>query len=99
MLQQLNALIDRFVAGESMLTAFRSEFQEKYLVASSSTALDSMSQLFFDRVLESTQEVGLPSDRLHDDPRLSDETTYREYLVALRKRYRDGTLTFESPEY
>jgi hypothetical protein len=61
--------------------------------------LDDMSQLFYDRVLEAAGEVGMSNDRLHDDPRLADEAAYREYLMALRKRYRDGTLTFTSPEY
>ena len=98
-MEQLNGLLQQFVNGHIALSTFQSEFRETYLGGSPAWELSDADQLFFDRVLETLQEVGMPGDRLHDDERLADARAYRAYLLALRDRHRAGGLTHESPEY
>ena len=98
-LEQLNDLIQQFIDGRIALSPFQNEFREKYLGGSSAWEPNDADQLFFDRVLETLHEVGMPGDRLHDDERLADARTYRVYLLTLRDRHRAGGLTHESPEY
>lgn len=81
------------------MLSFREEFLDVYLSKSSLWPTDSISQVFFDRVGETVQEAGMPTERLHGDPRLDSEAAYRAYLKALWDRYCDGTLSVNSSEY